>query len=139
MISDEYAAGLFDGEGCIHLYKNGKSGYGLVISMVQVDPSPLFALQDRFGGSVKDNPKQADRARGMKSRDQKRWYMTGPKKSFIQAISPHAITKRAQLEMALQYITEFGEGMPGRRRSSVEKSRQEWYYNEFHRLKRMTA
>jgi hypothetical protein len=52
--SDEYLAGLFDGEGCvsIHLAKAGYVSVHVKVSMC--DRAPVAALFARFGGSMSD-------------------------------------------------------------------------------------
>ena len=52
--SDEYLAGLFDGEGCVsmHLAKAGYVSVHVKVSMC--DRAPVAALFSRFGGSMSD-------------------------------------------------------------------------------------
>lgn len=52
--SDEYLAGLFDGEGCVsmHLAKAGYVSVQVKVSMC--DRAPVAALFARFGGSMSD-------------------------------------------------------------------------------------
>jgi hypothetical protein len=52
--SDEYLAGLFDGEGCVsmHLAKAGYISIHVKVSMC--DRAPVAALFARFGGSMSD-------------------------------------------------------------------------------------
>jgi len=52
--SDEYLAGLFDGEGCVsmHLAKAGYVSVHVKVSMC--DRAPVAALFARFGGSMSD-------------------------------------------------------------------------------------
>ena len=52
--SDEYLAGLFDGEGCVsmHLAKAGYVSVHVKVSMC--DRAPVVALLARFGGSMSD-------------------------------------------------------------------------------------
>ena len=52
--SDEYFAGLFDGEGCVsmHLAKAGYVSVQVKVSMC--DRAPIYALHQRFGGRFDD-------------------------------------------------------------------------------------
>ena len=49
-----YLAGFFDGEGCISISKRSRTahGYGLMVSVSQLNPEPLLVLRKRFGGSI---------------------------------------------------------------------------------------
>jgi hypothetical protein len=52
--SDEYLAGLFDGEGCVSMHL-AKAGYVSVQAKVSMcDRAPIVALFERFGGSMSD-------------------------------------------------------------------------------------
>jgi len=52
--SDEYLAGLFDGEGCVSMHL-AKAGYVSVHAKVSMcDRAPVAALFARFGGSMSD-------------------------------------------------------------------------------------
>jgi len=46
-----YLAGFFDGEGCVSIRRSGVS-YSLMLEVTQLNPSPLFRYQQRFGGRV---------------------------------------------------------------------------------------
>jgi hypothetical protein len=52
--SDEYLAGLFDGEGCVSMHL-AKAGYVSVqVKVAMCDRAPVAALFARFGGSMSD-------------------------------------------------------------------------------------
>lgn len=58
-VGDIWAAGFFDGEGCIYIRKykvkskvHSYIAYNLVISVGQMVPEPLFILKELFGGAV---------------------------------------------------------------------------------------
>lgn len=53
-LTDQYFAGLFDGEGCVSVHL-AKAGYINVWAKVQMcDRAPVIALHNRFGGSFQD-------------------------------------------------------------------------------------
>lgn len=47
-----WAAGFFDGEGCISIRKTGGRGYGLLIQVTQVNKDPIQKFANLFGGSI---------------------------------------------------------------------------------------
>jgi len=54
MKSDEYFAGLFDGEGSVSMSLR-KDGYiGITVAIVMCDRAPVLACFERFGGSFED-------------------------------------------------------------------------------------
>jgi len=61
--SDDYLAGLFDGEGCVsmHLAKAGYISVQVKVSMC--DRAPVLALFDRFGGQISDGKQETKTGR----------------------------------------------------------------------------
>lgn len=51
IMTDDYFAGLFDGEGTLRISYNGQQ-YQLLISLGMTDERPVQAIKDRFGGWV---------------------------------------------------------------------------------------
>lgn len=116
MISPAYAAGLFDGEGCVHLrHQNLRpwktdgtkhvSRFMLMITIANTNRDVLDVLQRCFGGYVTTT--------AMSRRQWKtvfRWVLTGAgdQRRFLTAMSPHLIVKRRQVEIALQYLDTIG-------------------------------
>lgn len=107
-----YAAGFFDGEGCISIIRTRARGklsrnYYLQLSTGQLDPAPLFILQSLFGGYIKSPPKKEQRT-------VYRWTLThkraGP---TIAELLPYLIVKRKQAECGLEFasITNAGRNM----------------------------
>lgn len=47
----EYAAGFFDGEGCVYI-RDCKPGLKLGVTIVQNDTRPLVIMQARWGGGI---------------------------------------------------------------------------------------
>jgi len=106
----------------------------------------VLAFQERFGGRL-----TRIKPRG-RTKEHWQWSLTGSRVSFLQAILPHTIEKHTQVELALHYIRELGEGHGGMftritkrdalgrvvgvsQRTPEQKERQAWYTLEFKRLK----
>jgi hypothetical protein len=53
MMTDDYAAGLFDGEGTLRISFNGKQ-YQLLASLGMTDRRPIEQLKKRFGGWIEE-------------------------------------------------------------------------------------
>jgi hypothetical protein len=134
---DAYFGGLFDGEGYTAVYKShnagGNVGFGLTARVLMGNKEILLAFQERFGGTI--IPNTPKRREGLKSMWV--WRITKNKKEFFMTIFPYLIEKRDQVELALEYIEEFGTRAPGKPRTDKQKERQFWYEREFKRLKRL--
>lgn len=96
-----YAAGFFDGEGCVRVarlpYRDGFR-YLLCITVVQNDPTPLLWLQRLFGGVVYGRTYRI----GVRSHG----WRIGPRiggLEFLKAIRPYLIVKAAQVDLAFQF------------------------------------
>ena len=99
-----YTAGLFDGEGCIHISKvkagqyNHKLDYHqLHVNLVNTNKKVLNWLKDEFGGSV--------RRHDIKARSKCwTWYMyTIKAKDFLKLIYPYLIIKKEQAKIAIEF------------------------------------
>jgi hypothetical protein len=108
---DAWAAGFFDGEGTVGVYRQyvtRRRGeivpyYGIQLSVVQVDPEPLEALVARYGGKVSRH--KTNSAKG-KERAKHTW-RAGSKdamRRFLMAIRPYSIGKRRQIDLALGFL-----------------------------------
>lgn len=121
-----WAAGFFDGEGCISIPTRVRSrnrhGYTLSLYVGQVDPSPLRRFQSLFGGTVvtKKSGPFARRTMFM-------WRITGSTAfAALRQLHPYLTVKRSQADLAL----EFKDGMPentrvGRRLDPLEMDRRD--------------
>lgn len=108
-----YAAGFFDGEGCISIalqlgstargkhYPNTRR-YFLSVTMSQNDPAPLRWLVERFGGSTRF-------LRGKRTYDKgyyERWNWCVTTKgalNFLKMIRPFLIVKASQADIAFEF------------------------------------
>jgi hypothetical protein len=101
-----YCGGLFDGEGCVTLTKDGDSNYRLRLKITSTDYSVLTWLQDHFGGSIILSRKETDN-----NKESWDWYCkTEDQIVFLFGILPYTIIKRAQIIEALNYHFEKQNG-----------------------------
>lgn len=101
MLSDQYIAGFFDGEGCVSIRARRPRQRGTVTTSLAVDIGNtevgiLLMIQERFGGYLTRNrgcnrPVHVLRLRGVKTFN------------FLLAVQPYAIVKADQIAIALEY------------------------------------
>lgn len=94
-----YAAGFFDGEGCVRLQANQNGKQSLRVYIAQKDVRPLEYLQPFFGGLIrkyKSNVAWQLQLFGLAGYE------------FLVAVEPFLIVKRAQAQLA---IRAFENGM----------------------------
>lgn len=93
-----WAAGFFDGEGCVCIARSKKNGspiynsYTLQISAFQNARTPLDVLQTLFGGSVGKNQNGWHWARAGASA-----------KPVLEQLLPYLIVKRTQAELGIAF------------------------------------
>ena len=117
MVTNEYAAGFFDGEGCVCVAKmnkpDGRSGYTAFMTITNNQLAPLQAIQERFGGRI-----------NAKGKDRLGWVLqlTGHKsRLFAEAISPHLMCKGPQVELLLEFL-DLGNGHNKEERARLRKA-----------------
>jgi hypothetical protein len=108
-----YAAGLFDGEGCVSLYKirDDPQGptYQLQTTVVLRQKEPLQRLLDQFGGSLTESKKRDPRWAPCW-----RWrHWSGGAADFLMAISPWLQVKQSQAALGIFFQSQRRRG--GRR------------------------
>lgn len=102
MISDQYAAGFFDGEGCVYLHRKPRTrGPGwdvrLTAQLSGTDRRPLDEFIVRYGGAV--HP--AGQPKGNR-RQTYQWITASLKaRAFLEAVLPYLIIKRKHAELAI--------------------------------------
>lgn len=115
-----YAAGLFDGEGCIWIKRRAAPGccgdvYALTADVSQDDPRPLTWLAERWGGQARPRSVQL-RA----NRIAHRWYASGPTAAaFLRDVLPYLIVKHEQAVLAVEFQERHKN--PGRRGLTIEQ------------------
>lgn len=100
MISDEYVAGFFDGEGCVNFSVRGKSRQIFFrVMLTNTDPDILEEFKSKYGGNLA-KPRQL----------KENWKIfrqltiTGPMAySFLEKIYPYAKIKKQQIKLALEF------------------------------------
>jgi hypothetical protein len=96
-----YAAGLFDGEGCILICRNSAGSYWLQTRVTNTNRDILEWMKHRFGGGIGTQ----GAAKGHK-RVKPCWYWIASGNgaaAFLVHVFPHLIIKRAQARVAMQF------------------------------------
>jgi len=131
-----WAAGFFDGEGCVTITWRRQTQRGplkqvsplLIASVVNVDPGAIERLHSLFGGAVRSYQHHAN------GHTIYEWRATGSKGSnFLSAVLPYSITKRTQIEVGLRFAAE----RPGRgkARTAEQHTKDVTYYHALKQLK----
>lgn len=103
MCIQAYAAGLLDGEGCIHICKGTEHPLQVIFEMCDVEPLELLSAQ--WGGNV-----MVKHNRTVKGRIRYRWSIWDSHAlEFLADIEPWVFGKAAQVKVALVYPM-FGRG-----------------------------
>lgn len=103
-VTIEYAAGFFDGEGCVNIQRRidtrpRRAGVGpgylrLRVSVCNTHVGVLKALCAKFGGSVWTRVKSKPNHKPVFQ-----WNISGPEAAvFLRAIRPHIIVKTEQID-----------------------------------------
>ena len=89
-----YAAGFFDGEGCVRIAApRGNRGYTVIVSVGQKDVAPLLFLRKIWGGQI---------AHRMKT-DSSEWTISSALAGeFLSAIAPYLKCKKEVSRLALE-------------------------------------
>jgi hypothetical protein len=88
-----YAAGFFDGEGCITISKNG----AVDVRVVNTSKKVLLKLQSIFGGSITNRTQKINKTQYAYS------FYGENAIEFIKLIKPYLIDKLSQAETILEY------------------------------------
>jgi hypothetical protein len=104
-ITDAYAAGLVDGEGCVYIQNSTRKGPGrrsyhpvLEIGMSSKGRGLLLLLQREYGGTVNQSRKATERWDSAFA-----WVATGvTATACLTRLLPHLVLKREQARMAIR-------------------------------------
>ena len=133
MISSEYAAGFFDGEGCIAIrYDKRCDSYILKVSVSNTCRSVLAAFQERWGGSMTENSPKKEHHQGWSD-----WLLQGRAGiPFLKDVHPYLVVKKEQSDLAFELINTYGTN-PGRghRLSQEVKDKRLELKEKLHSLK----
>ncbi len=132
-----YAAGFFDGEGCIVVSKytlaTGRVSYLLEVAIENTYLPVLLEFQAQWGGGVVPKKRQAPH-----HKDKWRWKAHGENLlRFLRDIQPGLKEKGLQVEIALDFA-DHGRGTHDRRRPLTveELALREGYYLALREAKR---
>jgi hypothetical protein len=129
-----YAAGIFDGEGCIHIApyrKRGRPYHRLMVAVTNTDFPLLDWLHARWGGHL-GKPLLTNRHRPCKI-----WALSeGYAYPFLNAVYPYLIVKRRQAELALQFMNARSPGTHGRRPDDAATGRRAELHRQLQALRR---
>jgi hypothetical protein len=107
-----YAAGIFDGEGCLSLAHRGKRGSGYITPSLQVGNTnePLLRwLQECFGGGVYHNKESRPT-----HRETWLWACHGKMaREAVRAVRPSLRVKARQADLILKMAPPAGKGRNG--------------------------
>jgi hypothetical protein len=111
MLTDEYIAGFFDGEGCIYINPVGRVG----VSITQKKPEVLKMISEKYGGSIRLH----DRACATF-----KWEVSSRKEMlfFLKRILPYTVVKTEEIQIGIQAAILIREDNKGSRSLSVEKT-----------------
>lgn len=117
MLTPQYAAGFFDGEGTLSLFYEARRvwksdssrlvrGTTLIVSVANTHLGILQEFKELFKGNVFVNNK----ARNPNHKPVHSWRIqnTEGKTHFLKTILPYSIVKREQIEIALRYLSTVG-------------------------------
>jgi hypothetical protein len=110
-----WAAGFFDGEGCVMVEvskeKRCKHGYrtSLHANVTQTSLPCLHLFLERFGGSIQSTENRTPN--GRRWAVQHRWLVRNENAiEFLKAILPYLVVKKTQVETALSYPMRSPDG-----------------------------
>jgi hypothetical protein len=131
-------AGMFDGEGCITLFRTSKHGkyisHHMQVCVTNTNVEALVKFQEKFGGKIQKHHGKNNCYR---------WYLAGrdQMRNLLKTILPYCLIKKPQMEIALVYLETVKDtnayfGFNNRITPEVFKKRDE-ILNELQRMKRV--
>lgn len=131
-----YLAGLIDGEGCINAYHE-KSGYIRVrLSVINTDKKMIDWCKENFGGYI--HKRGATGARKAHWKDCYSWILNVSKKDkeLLTSLTTILITKRKEMEVALEYVSSLGNlGIKGKKATQETLDKREYFLKRLKELK----
>lgn len=122
-VSDQYFAGLFDGEGTLRISYNGRQ-YQLLASLGMTHRNPIDSLLDRFGGWVETRQNT-----GTKWKPIYVWRASSTGALLlIEAIHPYLLVKNEHARVALEFQSLIGTKLP------MNHPRKQALYHEMREL-----
>jgi hypothetical protein len=132
-----YAAGLFDGEGCVKPYSaQAKSrkvrNFVYELALANNDHRVCEFMKSLFGGTISYYPTSSGKV-------QARWRITGEASSAAAAaMIPYSISKKSQLRLFLKLrgMIQANRHGPGQRLSNRERQQRQTIIDEIKQAKR---
>jgi hypothetical protein len=127
-----WAAGFFDGEGCVGVNRVGGS-LSLQMSVGQKNPNTLMTFQERIGGVGTVRDRQSTTGCYY-------WWLTNrPAGEVLTLLLPYLVEKRDQAVLAIEYAATISDKYkgPGMGMPSGVRARREEIRTELQRLKRV--
>lgn len=92
MINLQYAAGFFDGEGCVYISPEGRPQ----VSITQKKADILKAFKEKFGGRVVSHDGEKERC--------SRWQILSKDEviTFLEAILPYSVVKHDEIKLGIK-------------------------------------
>ena len=99
MISTEYTAGFFDGEGCVNISSDRLGKPYIRILVVNTDNSVLQKFQEKWGGNITHNKRHKENWKRSYT-----WRLSHQKAiNFLKDLEPHLIVKKKQTNLAISF------------------------------------
>ncbi len=138
MSINAYAAGLFDGEGCVAIRRNfrkqtGHISYDLQVQFQMSSKSAIDFLAKHFDGRTAKVSKIYPRRRQMYRID----FFSNKAVYFLESVLPFLTVKKMEAETALEFQRTKGTKRTVMR-SAEDLSRHEHYFLRLRELKRNT-
>jgi hypothetical protein len=108
-MDDSYAAGFFDGEGCVNIF-SGKSGYlSVQVIIGNTRRRVLEILMEKYGGGI-----YAHKMHSKNHRQAYQWRLCGEIAiEFVNKIRPYSVIKIEQLDLVVEFWKH--KHLPGRK------------------------
>ena len=106
IVSDDYLAGIFDGEGCVYGTITKAGACHVVVALTMCDPQPVWAFHYRFGGTYR-----ADDRANLKRVCYSVRFECAESVEVLEFLAEYCIVKRDVAAMALELARRMREGM----------------------------
>ena len=118
LLTDAYAAGLFDGEGCVYIATKGNRWFypRTDVGMTTKGKALLDMMCQKYGGKVRKFREATDKWEAAWT-----WNLLNrDTEPFLRAIQPHLVIKQEQVRLVLKFL-EMHDALPKRPRKGNQK------------------
>jgi hypothetical protein len=96
-----YAAGFFDGEGCIGIWRMGNSSFTLVLNVTGTNQAAIMWWKMKFGGRI---VRVCNSHEDVRRADSWKWFCESKKaKEMLEALLPYLKLKKSEAEIGLEF------------------------------------